>query len=96
MSWYHATYFSSGEGTNLLSLCSFSFFDSLTWAPNLAALVSERGDSDDLVPLELLAAAVVPPDADEGAAAVSLAGVLALKQSCPRLKNFKIFYHFII
>ena len=64
-----------------LIFCSWSFFNSLTWAPDLAALVSERGDADDLVPLELLAGAFVPPDADEGATAVALAGVLTFKQS---------------
>ena len=63
------------------------YFDSLTWAPNLSALVPKRGDSDDLVPLELIAAAIVPPDADEGAAAVALAGVLTFKQSCASLRN---------
>ena len=82
------------RGLYLTAICSHQlvspnlfYFDSLTWAPNLSALVPERCDSDDLVPLELLAAAVVPPDADERAAAVALAGVLTFKQSCPSLND---------
>ena len=68
------------HGLHLKAICSHELVSrNLTWASDLAALVSERGDSDDLVPLELPAAAVVPPDADKGAAAVALAGVLAFK-----------------
>ena len=56
-------------------LSNFAFF--LTWAPYLPALVPERRDADDLVPVEGIAR--VRPDAEEGASAVSLAGILTFK-----------------
>ena len=48
-----------------------------TWAPYLPALVTERRDTDDFVPIESFFRII--SDGEEGSPAVALASILALK-----------------